>query len=231
MIALHHGGLFINGAISFPTYSSLFVVPLASVDKLVLTPLINPLTIEEWSHLFSLLPSIRVIEVRDAEPGRLLRALRRRPGLPHLTELDMQYSDRPWSLEEFDPLGIEYTTEPPGLAALLYSVASQRHSQSLNNADRPVRRLERVFVRFDARVKAVEEWEAELDAVFERMREYVGRALYFKRKWGLPDAAKEESERRMEQENKWYLVMKTFQGLWPTKAAYFKRLDGIAKDE
>jgi hypothetical protein len=225
MIGIRNDVLFINGAIPFFVYCNLFTKPLTSVHKLVLTPLINPLTIAEWSRLFGLLPSISVVEVCDADPGRFLRALRLKPGLPHLTELDIQFSDA-WSAAEFNPLGVRYTTEPPSLAALLCSVASQRHLESSRGVAPMVQRFERVYVRFDSRAKAVEDWDPELDAMFDRMREHVGRVLYFKRKWGLWDATAEETEHKKETDDKWYLATKAFEGMWPTKA-YFDHLAGL----
>ncbi|KAJ3542665.1 hypothetical protein NMY22_g3425 [Coprinellus aureogranulatus] len=231
MIGLRDGVLFINGAIPFPMFSSMFAEKVMSVEKLVLVPLINPPSLPEWCRLFELLPDIRIIEVRDADPGRLLRALRLKPGLPRLAELDLRYSDRRWSEAEFDPLGVRYATEPPSVAALLCSVASHRDSQALADTIPQTRRLERVYVRFDSRVIEVPDWEPELEAIFDRMREHVGNVLYFKHKWGLWDAATEEAERKKEIENGWYLVTRLFEGVWPTKAAFFSHLAGAIQGD
>ncbi|RXW11261.1 hypothetical protein EST38_g14594, partial [Candolleomyces aberdarensis] len=61
MIAFHKGSLYINGNLSFEDYSPLLndTSQFQSVHGLVLTPLSTPLTVEDWTHLFRLLPNIR----------------------------------------------------------------------------------------------------------------------------------------------------------------------------
>jgi hypothetical protein len=234
MIAFHKGSLYINGSLSFEDYSPLLTYPSTSqfVRELVLTPLLAPLTTEDWTRLFRLLPNIRKIKVRDAEASRLLRALRKGADgddvdetghqlpLPNLTDFDIKYSipRRPWK----ELVENESTTEVWSMVVLLTLLARERAQGAVRFGPG---KLMRIHLRIDSRVIDLHD----IAALIEQLREWVswldcssGDSYSLK--------AEEQVERRKEQQDDWYLVMKEFDGIWPTNAVYFLRSPSNKED-
>ncbi|KAJ2930732.1 hypothetical protein H1R20_g6364, partial [Candolleomyces eurysporus] len=223
MVAFHKGSLYINGSLSFEDYSPLLndLSQFQSVHELVLTPLLTPLTVEDWTHLFRLLPNIRKIKVRDAETSRLVRALRKDTDgneiylpLPHLVEFDIKYSiceiGEPWK----ELLENESTTEVSSMVIFLTLLARERAQAGASFG-----RLGRIHLRLDSRVSDFHD----MAPLLGDLRPCVSRldCSYGDDSYSL--TVEERAERKKEEKDEWYLVLKEFDGIWPTKAVYFLR--------